>query len=99
MARVTVKIKFLLSRGKALRIQEEEARLIEEAPVGKLLEAIQKAFADIPEVQESKELLLFVQADPRSSLSDYYIDEGSTVIIVPAMEDIENLVERVRSGR
>lgn len=95
MAKVGVRLKFLLSRGKKVYIREGEVRLSEDAPIGRLLEAIQKAFSDIQEVRESEEILLFVPADLQSRLSDYYIEEGDTLIIVPAMGQLEDLVEHV----
>ena len=99
MAKIGVRLKFLLSRGKTVYIREEEVRLREDVPIGRLLEAIQKAFSDIPEVKESEDLSLFVPVDLQSRLSDYYLEEGDTLIVVPAMEQLEDLVERERSSR
>ena len=99
MGKIRVKLKFLLSRGKTVYVREEEVRLSEDASIGRLLDAIQQAFDDIEEVRESEELKLFVQADPRSTLFDYDVRDNDTLIIVPAMEQIEDLIERERRTR
>ena len=80
MNSVEVKLMILSTRRKS--VIEEFVRMVSTAPINRLLEALVEEFGDIPELRESENRKLFVEANAEATLEDYGVQDGSSLLIL-----------------